>query len=498
MKSLKILLFVGLIAFSGCKKYLEEEPTKQASIQTAEQLEAMINNADHFCYDGTAYTRSGGSNWSAGFSTDDTEIRMDAFQANPDRFALIAAQHYTFKTQEVIGAPSDELYRGAYRQIFNANVVLTYADEVTGDPKQLAELKADAHFIRGYCYWLLANHYCLPYKGSESDREQGLVLKTKTEYDEPLQRATLKQTYDFILADMQEAAKTSRADVDASKPWRVSKKAVDAFLSRYYLFIGNYDQSLVHTNNALGSNTARLEDFHAIVAGRVESYTNPSNTLNYSALNNWGANKYFYWKEFYIPRFTSLSTQMWLPSPNLLSLYDQSNDLRFKWFMIPNGNRRSNITSHSFYRYTVFNDGLQLPTGPTVAEMLLNKAEILARKGDATGAMNAVNLLREKRMSNPAPLAAANKEEAIQKVLEERRREFPFIFRWYDIRRFSVNDYPADDVTVTRTFFQVTLDAVNTSSTQVYTLQPGSRRFAVPINGVEIQNSRGAITQNQY
>lgn len=107
-----------------------------------------------------------------------------------------------------------------------------------------------------------------------------------------------------------------------------------------------------------------------------------------------------------------------------------------------------------------------------------------------------LNILREKRLSNYTPLTAANKDDAIKKVLEERRREMPFAMRWYDIRRFSVNDYPADDITVVRDFFDVTLSNVNLNAPKTYTLS--TKRMVMPINGVELDASQGQIVQNPY
>lgn len=496
MKILKLLLFAGvLLTLAGCKKFLAEEPLRQTSIRTADQLEALINNATQFAADG-----SDGTNGSAGYSTDDTEIPLDAFKNYPSgKWSIDNLYYYTFKTDEIIGLSSDPIWNGEYNKIFTANLVLFNLDKVTGDDALKSELRADAHFIRAYAYWVLVNHFCLPYTTANKDvAGLGLPLKQTIDYKEPFDRATLKQTYDFIEADLAEAKKTTRDDVDLTKPWRVSKKAVEAFMSRYYLFLGNYDESLIHTNNALTTTSAVLVDFHTIVAGTPANYTNPTATLAYSELNDWAPAKHLYWKEFYFPRFSYQSGQWLLPSTALRSLYDQANDLRYKWFMIPNGGRRFTVITPSLFRYTVFYDGRYIPTGPTVAEMLLNKAEILARKGDVAGAMLAVNTLRAKRMNTAAPLIATDQADAIQKVLQERRREMPFSFRWYDIRRFSVNDYQADDVTVTHTFFKVNVGAVDTTSTQTYILAPGSKRYAVPINGVEIMASKGVITQNQY
>lgn len=43
---------------------------------------------------------------------------------------------------------------------------------------------------------------------------------------------------------------------------------------------------------------------------------------------------------------------------------------------------------------------------------------------------------------------ATSASEGLTKLLQERRRELPFTFRWLDIRRFSVNGDPFDDVVI--------------------------------------------------
>jgi starch-binding outer membrane protein, SusD/RagB family len=497
MRLSKLILFiVAVLSLAGCEKYLKEEPTRQSTTaQTADQLEALINNATFFAYDGNA-----GTNGSAGYSTDDTEIPMDAFAANTGgKWSVDNLYFYTFKTDEIIGLSGDPVWTGEYKKIFTANLILSNLDKATGDAALKSELRADAYLIRAYCYWVLANHFCLPMTDENKNKPAlGLPLKLTTDYEEPFARATIKETYDQILSDLNEAKKTSKDDVDPLKPWRVSKKGVEAFLSRYYLFLGNYDESLLHTNNALGSTNVSLFDYHNIVAGTQQNYTSPTATIVNSEFYDYPAAKYLFWKEFYFPRFSYQSSQWLIPSTSLRSSYDQANDLRFKWLMLPNGGRRFGIVSHNLYRYSFFSDGRYIPSGPTIQEMLLNKAEILARKNNITEAMATVNLLRAKRLNVAAPLSATTQADAITKVLGERRRELPFSFRWYDIRRFSVNDYSGDDVTVTHTFFKLDAGSVDVSTTQTYTLAPGSMRYAVPINGVEIMASQSQIEQNKY
>ncbi len=492
MKLIKIyILLITVLSFSACKKFLEEEPRKQASIKTVDQLEALLNNANLATTDEDDVSEA--------YSTDNAEITPDLYKNNISRFQIDPFYYYTFQTDLLASALSlDALWNGEYAKIFKANLVLYYVDAVTGDETKKAAVRADAHFMRAYSYWVLANHYCNHYKPGVNDNDPGLPLKTTIDYEEPLSRSTLKAVYDLIMADIVEAQKTPFNDVQDRLRWRLSKKTISAFLSRVYLFQGDYTKCIQYADEALGSQTVQLVDFKTILSAPPENYTNPTATLNYSELNNWTNSKYLYWKELYYTRFTTTRSQWRVPSPSLIALYDQSNDLRYKHFIIPNGGRRFNVVTPASYRYTMFDVGLAIPSAPTIAEVLLNKAEAQARKNEIANAIQTVNILRAKRMNTVAPLTAVTQDEAIKAVLDERRREMPFVTRWYDIRRFAANDYAADDVTVTHNFFKISFGIVDVNSPQVYTLPVGSKRYAIPINGVEINASRGQIEQNQY
>lgn len=484
--SSSLIIITCLALLAGCKKYLEEEPRKQASIQTVAQLEALVDNAMQFAEEG---------NSTAALSTDDYEVTRDLYKNNRNAFSTDILQYYIFSVEGVINASADALWQGEYKKIFTANLILENIDRVTGDNAAKERVKADAYFIRGYSNWVLANHYCAPFNDANMG-SLGLPLKKTTTYEESLKRATLKDTYDFILSDLTEAQKVPVDDVDPRRAWRISKKAIAAFMSRYYLFTGNYPLSLAEAEKALATAKAKLVDYNTLAPGIPAIYSNPADTLRYIELNSWTPAKFLYWPEFYYTRFTYYSSQWFVPSAGLLALYDQQHDLRYRHFMIRNGGRRMDVVSPVNYRYTIFDDGSELPAGFTVAEVLLNKAEVQARQGDVNGAMTTVNILRQKRMSTYVALSASGREDAVKKVLEERRRELPFAMRWYDIRRFSVNDDPADDVTVTRDFFNVTTTGVDVNTPKTYTLT--TKRLVVPISAVEINVSKGEIEQNAY
>ncbi|WP_158563170.1 RagB/SusD family nutrient uptake outer membrane protein [Chitinophaga silvatica] len=480
-----VWIIAGAMTLVSCKKYLAEEPNKEVSIQTVSQLEALVDNAPLFAYE---------NNQTACFSSDDYEITKEAYKLNPGAFSANTLQYYVFSKDGVADMASDDFWTGEYKKIFTANLILKNIDKVSGDDATRARVKADAYFIRAMSYWAMANFYCAPYSAKNLN-ELGLPLKKTIEYTESLKRATLKETYDFILSDIAEAEKVTYEDVDPRRAWRVSKKAIAAFKSRYYLFIGDYAKAVEQADLALGSNSVKLVDFNTIKAGITRNFSNPAATLQYCELYTWNSTLFLFWQEMYYSRFTQ-NRSWYAPSAALMNSYDAGNDMRYKLLFIQNGGREFSIVTPMTARYIHFNTGYYIPAGFTRGEVLLNKAEALARLGDVAGAMEAANLLRVKRMSTYVPLAANGKDEAIRQVLAERRREFPFSMRWYDIRRLSVNDYTGDEITVTRDFYNVTATGTDVNTPKTYTLD--SKRMLVPINTVEINSSNGQIAQNPY
>lgn len=65
-----------------------------------------------------------------------------------------------------------------------------------------------------------------------------------------------------------------------------------------------------------------------------------------------------------------------------------------------------------------------------------------------------------------------------------------------DIKRFSVNETPDDDVTFIRDFYDMSITSVDTNSSKVWTIASGDLSWAIPIYQTEINSSQGMIEQN--
>ena len=498
-KLIKYCLFAVAVAMlAACEEFLSELPTKTTNqpLTTLAQLEGLLDGISVMSTDGAQE-----SNATMAYSTDDSGLAPYAAPPNGYRTSAPNLYYYTFNTEDIPNESSDPLWTGQFRIIYRANLILENVDKISGDPTLKARIKAEAHFLRAYCYWVLANYYCLPYAPANME-EQGLPKKVSTSAEEDYSHMTLGETYEFIDANIEEALKV---DVEEAKqPWRADRATVNAFLSRYYMFRGEYEKAISAADYAMDKKgTVKLRNYNDLIAGNPAYYTNPADTIKYCETNDYTTAQFSTWGEIFFLRFAYTGSQWMIPSEELLALYDQENDMRFRWCMHPKGNRRFSVTGVQIYRYSFFSDGRYAWSGPTIQEVMLNKAECLLRKSapDIAGALALVNELRTHRIAPGAPgivLTATTKDEALVKVLEERRRELPFGFRWWDIRRFSVTETTFDKVSITRQFYVVSKGIVNETQTQTYTLPVGSRRYAVPINAVDIDASQGMLKQNTY
>ena len=124
--------------------------------------------------------------------------------------------------------------------------------------------------------------------------------------------------------------------------------------------------------------------------------------------------------------------------------------------------------------------------GIATNEVYLIRAESLARLGQKDAAMQVLNALLVKRWRTGTyvPLVAVDAEDALKKILVERRKEVPFHANlvWEDLRRLNKDSRFAR--TLTRVIAGVT-----------YTLAPNDKRYTLPIPDLEIQLT--GIPQNE-
>lgn len=502
------------LAMTACNDYLDEAPTKSngTTIETVEQLSALMNNyhfnkaieynmvailsSDAYAVDTTYYNKG---------------LKFLGTASEPYQYACWQMQHTANVNEKVC------LWNQDYERIYTANLVLSTVNDVEGSQAEKEVAAQRAHLIRAYNNLDLVQYYCLPY-GENTKASLGLPLKATTHYDENVQRASLQETYDFIEKDILEAVKLQEPLMKGNvrQDWTETGALANAVAARFYLLTEQYDKAQKYAEAALSFGDD-LMDYNAgdelkmdikqsidwttlqITEERTSSfYAASTSNDNIAKLDR----AYYLRKNYYLG-----DSRYWgIPSATLLNAYNKQYDQRYIHFIEPKGQ-----TKYYFGMYAsqflvdvpaYFTFDSQYSNAPNVAEMHLIIAEAQARQGKVADAMNTLNAFRAKRISNKAPadvinLCATSAQEAVKCVLDERLREFPFSLRWYDIRRVNFNSDPNDDITVTRTFYDMNEYSVLTAK-KTYTLNADIHNYAVAIPNAEISAGNGQILQNNY
>lgn len=507
---LNTFIITGLLTLNSCDDFLDEPTSKTTSIEvkTAEQLDALLGNVSSF------YQMI---NKTTIYGTDDYEISLELYNAGPNNFSITDAQYFTWNVDGVAAdSKRGNFWTSEYKKIFTANLVLNNLGKVSGSDNLKKELEAESHLVRAYSYLELANVYCLPYTEANKS-ELGLPLKQTVSFEELSSRNTLEETYALIESDLTAAAAITTPLMKGSRvrSWRGNTAALNAIAARYWLLRNNYGKALEFANNALAEHHD-LVDYNTEMRYSDKQYTYIINNSDpdkketvevkypYTFVNQSDLSDMIGWKEFYYFRLIQHDSWWYVPSKELISIYEENPyDLRRKYHVIDEYSyEQGRLTDPAFpYPGYVFFFKDRIPEGPTVAEMYLIKAECLARQDQVGKAMIELNTLRKARIDKAhyQDESAANKEEAITKILKERRREMPFSARWADIRRYNNNEDPNDDVEVKRVFYPYSSAAILSSETPIeYTLKKDSRRWAAPIPDTEPISSNGGIKQNTY
>ena len=509
-KRIFTISIISSLLLASCSKiddFLNEPPSKtsELEIKTFDQLNQLLNNySEVFAQD---------LNKTAVFSSDDYFLSTGIYDADPSVVSITAVKYGLWDSKFLPTNTGDDFWTAEYKKIFYANTVLTYLDQVSGGTaEQKNNMKAEAHFIRAYSLWQLANTYCLPYTEANAN-ELGLPIKLTISFEENSERQSLANTYAQIESDLAEALKINTPLVQSGRAvhWRANKTAVNAFAARYWLNRNDYAKSLQYANDALSGYSILVDYNSQMRFGIPKTVTLDAGTANqksftiqypYTHNNQVEYTDMIGWKEFLYFRMLSNPSYWYVPSPELLALYDQKNDLRYKYNIVKGYSYDRGMLKPSYdYPGYVFFYKDRIPSGPTVAEMLLTKSEAQAHLGNAAAAMETLNTLRSKRMlAGPwVNLTASNKEDAIKKVSDERRREMPFSQRWIDVRRYNHNEISSDDIIMKKSFYPYNNSVVNNDQPkQDYTLSKDSRRWAAPIPVSDIEASNGKIEQNKY
>lgn len=403
--------------------------------------------------------------------SDDIYIKDGGLQynsaVNGGDFYAWFAKTYTWSDQiypESGNYNKDDGWNAMYNTSAYANTVINEIGKCTdGTPEQKAALVAEAKVHRADAYLMLVNQYARQYDEATAATDPGvpLILTQSTEQD--IKRASVKAVYEQIIKDLTDAIPALPEFQEFTT--MPTKASAYGELARAYLLMGRYKDAFDNAELALAQNG------------------------NIVDLNEGDYPQLIKCPEILLLKQPTQTNSMY--GCTLLHLSDGitdllgEKDLRYQKWTAAIETAASNFAADGG---RVFYQDIPLGgrnIGPSVPEMILIKAEYYARENQPLEAMKCVNDLRKKRFA-PADyqeLSAADGDEALEIVIDERHREF-FCknLRWYDLRRLASDSRFVK--TLTRQWGGKTL-----------TLEPNGNRYVLPIPQYQIILAPG-IVQN--
>ena len=343
-----------------------------------------------------------------------------------------------------------------YKIVYACNTALDIAKQVEEPNEETYYLMGEATFLKAYVYHCLLRLYAKPYDPATASTDLGIFFRDSNIDSEDKVRLSVADSYTGILDLLKEAedyfqkGKSSRS----SNKGFASLQAVYGLYSRVYLYMQNWDKCIEYSDKALGGKTTLDADAYKYYFANTATSDETIWCVKFTADQDKGsgsvASMIYHFEEGtdWGLGWTDSKT-CWGEEGYSKSLFDAMGGYDSAQY-------KADVRS-CFVQPPFKKNGLQLyctlkcsgqegsntlwsPPFIRVSEMILNKAEAYAHKGDPTNAAKFVNEIREKRFSSSAYNVSCTASNALDVVLNERRVELCFEgFRFYDLRRNHID-----------------------------------------------------------
>ena len=458
-----ILAICVVVMLTGCNDYLDIKPKGEKIPTTVSDYETLLN------YESVQKV----SDTYPAYLTDDVflpDVAQGTATPGLNSVDQSILNLYLFKKDVFGEAQDDGFWFASYNRIYYYNTVIDNIMDAEGPSEQQKHsIRAEALISRALEYLYLVNGYAKHYDVRTADTDPGVPLILDEDISKKdLVRASVKDVYAQIQSDLQAALPNLPAQPKGNA-FRASKAAGYGVLAKMYLYMGNYAEALKAANAVLEMNNSLLDlKKYAVVKaqssiGRTnvpQDIDNPEN---------------IYIK--FAPYVYGLSSKVF-GSDELISLFSE-DDMRLQVYFTKNFR---NIPTDKY----VWAPYLRANLAVSSPEIYLIAAECEAREGSIERAIALINKLRDNRIKNNTDIVATDRNDALQKVLEERRRELAMsgMVRYIDLKRLNQESQFAKTVT-------------HVTGEGTFSLEPNSPLYVLPIPAKVMRFNKNSMKQNE-
>ena len=465
----KILIaIIAIASFTSCKKVIESEPTHQLDgttrFETIEDFDFALTGAYALFRSGNYY--GSGSNAFVNLP-DMISDNLNETSESLGNYQNMSTWRYAEDEPNIAAT-----WQAAYRVTSQANLLLGNIDKFSAtDAGAVNRIKAQALAIRAMVHFDLLRYWVEDY--DRNSTKPGIPYITVFDYEQKPARGTVKETYDHIEGDLQQARGLINSGLDktinATGKAYIDIQGINAIMARVFLYSNQLDSAIKYSTIVINAiPLASRTNFPNIWTDASTSEVIWTVSFN-AGEGRIGDPVYF------VPNNRS----SYRPNPALVNLYDQVNDIRYSSYFQLRSNRL--VVS----KYLAKAAQVPRPDGITnfkafrTGEMYLIRAEANARKGGANEvtALTDLNTLRAARIAGFVA-GAETGAALINAIALERRKELICEgHRWFDLKR--------------------TTKTISRSSCSVFcTLDASNRAWTWPLPIAEINANPNILPQN--
>ncbi|MGN1220114.1 MAG: RagB/SusD family nutrient uptake outer membrane protein [Candidatus Cryptobacteroides sp.] len=450
MKKYIIAISAAIVALTGCKDFLVEDPIlSQSDNLTLSTIEGL-NQAT-----AGAYSPLASSSWYGA----DFVLINELKTSNGKKY--IGSSFDSGRCNDMYNINYNEnntsaLWGYAYYVISAANNVIDNLGE-KGSEQERNNLKAECLFLRALSHFDLVRTYAQPYNYTADASHDGVPVVLHTEPSAKPARESVAKVYEQIIADLTEAENIIdpeyvRAGTDAKA--FVSIYAIQALLSRVYLYKEDWENSALYAKKVIDSKKFEMWTPAEVKDAECYKVDVPKGGEVIFEVYGLKANSYDGYHDGISPMTGPNGYGDAGCSKDLMGLYEES-DVRSTLFQ---------NSGEVYWTAKYIGKGLGKPDASNVivlrlSEMYLNIAEAVANGVSGYDGVGAMATIANNRGATPQPLTKDG-------VFTERTKELAWeAHLWFDLARTKR--------TMTRT------DYIGDEAGK--TVEPGDYRWAMPI-----------------
>lgn len=449
---LKYYLLSAVVALSSVScldKYPSNAITFDKSIQTVDDVNlAVIGIYDAFK---SSYLYSGALTLLPDIQTD----LVYGINNNSNVYGEI------WRWKDILSTNTDieGVYGSLYDVINRCNFLLDRVDAVrakTTDDDQLDKLDqccGEAYFARALAYSELIKLFCKPYeKDGDMTKELGVVLTEHYQGNEPMTRASLEASYQFVLDDLDRAADLLAVEDDYTGTLYsleyFCEYTVYALRARVALYMQDWDGAVEYASKVIDSKYYSLSSASQI-------YTNNQSYYQYMWSNDMSTE--VIWKvAFTINSYGGALGRIfanydmvsyrpdYVPAEWVFNIYDAADMRPYAFFKTLTTGYSHGLQwpllikyfgNESFMAYRIYH--VTMPKVFRLSEQYLIRAEAYAMKNMYTEAGKDISTLRQARYSSYGGTTSMGADNAMTIIEEERVKELYMEgFRLQDLKRW--------------------------------------------------------------